>query len=373
MNRRDGIALLGLALGWLVVLALMGGLVGFSEGMDFNEAPLEDWMGPFYRQAVSVMEGEARPVEGFIYPPSAAVFFVPMAWLGTELLSWLGLGLQLFSIVALVLLVLRLGKGPEGWRGALVLGLATGCCYPLLHSLHWGQMGAPLAAMCAGTLLLWEKDRPGPAAWILAIATGIKLYPVILWVPRILQRRLGRVDWIALLVVLVGLPMLVFGGETLGFGQQIIERLENATSAGGDWAGSLNRQGFTLVLGRALGFPEAGVLERGLALFLLACALLRVRTLMSSESMSMGAGLLLACLPLLPGPCWPHHLGALPICWWLAAQRGLRARLWVIASAVLASVPAFLLAGGWPHGLSLGLPALSALVAAWAFVVPADS
>ena len=255
MNRRDGIALLGLALGWLVVLALMGGLVGFSEGMDFNEAPLEDWMGPFYRQAVSVMEGEARPVEGFIYPPSAAVFFVPMAWLGTELLSWLGLGLQLFSIVALVLLVLRLGKGPEGWRGALVLGLATGCCYPLLHSLHWGQMGAPLAAMCAGTLLLWEKDRPGPAAWILAIATGIKLYPVILWVPRILQRRLGRVDWIALLVVLVGLPMLVFGGETLGFGQQIIERLENATSAGGRLGGVPQPSGIYPGSGARSGVP----------------------------------------------------------------------------------------------------------------------
>jgi hypothetical protein len=373
VNRWDGFALGGLALGLLGSLALMGGPMGFSAGMDFNGASLEDWMGPFYQQALSVMGGEAQPVEGFIYPPSAAVMLAPLAWLGPALLAWVGLGLQLLSLAVLVLLVARLGRPSESWLDLLFLGLATGSCYPLLHSLHWGQMGAPLAALCALSLLLWQKERPGPAAWVLAVATGIKFYPAILWLPRFFVAGVRRVDWIAALVVLVGLPLAVLGSDAFAFGQQVLDRLDIAVGAGGDWAGSVNRQGFAQVLGRLLGLPEAGLLERAISLALLAAALWHGRTLALKEGWVMGAGLLLACLPFFPGPCWPHHLGALPICWWLAAQRGMSSRVLVGFSVFLGSLPAFVLYGGWPDALSMGLPAWSGVAVGLAFVLPSDS
>lgn len=370
MNRLDGFVIAGLALGSLVVLLLMGGPSGFSLGMDFNQAPLEDWMGPFFSQAQAVLAGEYLPVEGFLYPPSAAVLMAPMGWLSPVMLAWVGLGLQLISMVAMALLVVRLGNGSEHPVDLILFGLATAFCYPLLHSVHWGQMGAPMAALCALSLLLWQKGRGGGAALVLAVATGVKFYPGILWLVRLLAGRLARVDWIAGCAVLILLPLLVMGGEAGAFAEQMWARLQEASHAGGAWAGSINRQGFPLVLGRALGSAEAGWIELGLAWAILLGALFYSKHLMRREGMLMGAGLLLACLPLLPGPCWPHHLATLPICWWLAGQRGSCAMGLVVLSATLGSLPAFLMVGGWPTGLSLGLPALSALAAGLAFGVP---
>ena len=139
----------GLALGLAVLLG--GGLGGLAAALDFNGASLEDWLGPFREQGRALVEGRAELVEAFVYPPSAAVLLAPLGTLGPSGAEALGWFVQLLCVGLLAALGPRLAG--VRWSGILDLafGLAVGLCVPVLHSVHWGQLGAPLAVL----VLLW--------------------------------------------------------------------------------------------------------------------------------------------------------------------------------------------------------------------------
>ncbi len=371
----------GLALGLAVLLG--GGLGGLAAALDFNGASLEDWLGPFREQGRALVEGRAELVEAFVYPPSAAVLLAPLGTLGPSGAEALGWFVQLLCVGLLAALGPRLAG--VRWSGILDLafGLAVGLCVPVLHSVHWGQLGAPLAVL----VLLWllagrseggSDEQAGRvrevrtrSTWAgdvaLSLAVGLKVYPLLVALPRWAVHRPGRRALLLLLAVVVALPWLVMGADAAAFAGAVAERVRELSSEGGGWWGSANRQSVAAVIGRAVGAPGPP-------------AFLSVVTLVAFAALAVGAArlardprpraletsglLLLTGLVLLPGPCWPHHLATLPLLWAVALGGAVRARPWVLASIVTASLPLHLALGGWEVAYTSGLPLVATLLAA---------
>lgn len=379
--------LAGAATGLLVSLLLAGGGAGLAAALDFNGAPLEDWLGPFRSQGAALLAGEHAPVEGFLYPPSAAVLFMPLGILGPDAAAALGWIVQVGSIALVAALAPRLAGA--GWRGQwdLSFGLAVGLCVPLLHSLHWGQMGAPLAAL----VLLWLLTAPRSQAAAalgdagLALAVALKGYPLLAVLPAWAAGWSPRRFLLAALALGVVLPAAVLRADLMPFAQAVASRLAALSTEGGAWWGSANRQSLAAAVGRAVGQPGPPLVLTALSLAAFAAlawfALRAARadrtqpseggTLASEAHRRVAAAglLLLAGLVLLPGPAWPHHLAALPLLWAVALPKEGAARICVIASAVIASFPLLLALGGWERAYALGLPLLANLLAALALAL----
>ena len=234
--------LAGAAAGVLASVLLAGGGAGLAAALDFNGEPLEDWLGPFRMQGAALLAGQHEPVEGFLYPPSAAVMFMPLGLLGPDAAAWMGWLVQACSLALVAALAPRLA-GP-GWsaRWNLPFGLAVGLCVPLLHSLHWGQMGAPLAAL----ILLWllSAARPASAAGdvALALAVALKGYPLLAVLPACVAGWPLRRFLLAALALGVVLPAVVLRADLLPFAQTVVSRLAALSTEGGAWWGSANRQ-----------------------------------------------------------------------------------------------------------------------------------
>ena len=378
--------LAGAATGLLASLLLAGGRAGLAAALDFNGAPLEDWLGPFRSQGAALLAGEHAPVEGFLYPPSAAVLFMPLGLLGPDAAAALGWIVQVCSIALIAALAPRLGGA--GWRGQwdLPFGLAVGLCVPLLHSLHWGQMGAPLAVLVLLWLLTAARSRAAAALGDagLALAVALKGYPLLAVLPAWAGGGSPRRFLLAALALGVALPAAVLRADLMPFAQTVASRLAALSKEGGAWWGSANRQSLAAAVGRAVGQPGPPlaltvlslVAFAALAWFVLRAAR-EARPQREEEGALPGeanrrvaaAGLLLlAGLVLLPGPAWPHHLAALPLLWAAALPNGSGARTCVVASAVVASSPLLLALGGWERAYALGLPLLANLLAALALV-----
>lgn len=368
---------LGVLLGLGTFVVLAGGLDGAASALDFNGAWLEDWLGPFRRQAEALARGEGLPVPGFVYPPSAAVLLLPLAWLPPSAVLVLGWGIQWGALLFLACAGPELGRALRSGSHAeqLGAGLLTAWAVPVLHSIHWGQLGLPIAAALTGWGLLQPSGPPG-RLWrhlLVALPTGMKLYPALVLAPSWWRRgpRLGEV--LSLVLVLLFLPLLFLGEALIPFAQAVGERVSDAMGSGGSWAVSANRQSVAGLLERL----APGLLPEPLLVLLPLLGLLFVlRRAASGGPAVHGSFLALGALPFLPGPCWPHHLAGLPLLWFLAWDGGRGARAIVLGSALLASGPALLLRGGWEPAFASGLPgaaALLGLVGLWRAMGPPRS
>lgn len=374
--------LLGASLGLGSAVLLAGGMGGLAATLDFNAAPLEDWLGPFRDQGRAIVEGRAGPVEGFVYPPSAAVLLAPLGALGPARAEALGWVVQVLCVGLLAALGPRLAGAR--WSGILDLsfGLAVGLCVPVLHSVHWGQLGAPLAVLVLLWLLAGRGGGGDPAArrprasgarssWAgdvaLSLAVGLKVYPLLVALPRWAGQRPGARPLVLLLAVVVALPWLVIGADAPAFAGAVAERVRELSSEGGGWWGSANRQSVAAVIGRAVGMPGPpaflGVVTL-VAFVALAMGTARLARDPRPRALETSGLLLLTGLVLLPGPCWPHHLATLPLLWAVALGGAARARPWILASAVTASLPLHLAVGGWEAAYTSALPLVATLLAA---------
>ncbi|NHC23603.1 DUF2029 domain-containing protein [Nocardioides sp. IC4_145] len=121
----------------------------------------------------------------FTYPPFAALLFLPLAALPSPLAAGLLAGASVAALGWTVrLLAPRLGPAA---LGLLVVGL--GVLEPLEQTLSFGQVNLLLMALVTAAVL--EPDRPR-SPWLLGIAAGVKLTPLVFVVLLALVRRPGR-------------------------------------------------------------------------------------------------------------------------------------------------------------------------------------
>lgn len=141
----------------------------------------------------------------FIYPPTAAVLLVVPSLLGTT-----GLVVLLTAITALawfsaVLISVRLTTG--SWRRAdlLLYALPSLCVSVYLWSnFHLGQPSVVLLALMVGAFLALQTKRQPLAGFLIALAAGIKAFPVIAIVYLIYRRY-----WVATATLVVSLAFLL--------------------------------------------------------------------------------------------------------------------------------------------------------------------
>lgn len=319
----------------------------FSRSVDFNSGALEDFMGPYLGTAGAVAAGEA-PAPGFLYGPFFALLLQPLASLSPGAASWVWLGLELLASFLLVGLTLRIVRPSRPVAAATVfLALLS---FPLVHNLHWGQVGAPLAVLILAACRLHLGGRPVPAAWLLALATAIKFHPALFVVPLLLTREMRAMAHflVASALLLVAAPVLVFGTDTT-LAIYRASTLAVASAARGAWQSAPNAQYFGFVVARWLdverGGPQVacaalGVLTAGGSL-LLAARRLRLRR---DGALLDAYGLVALAVPLVVYPSWPHYLTLLPFAQLVAfARRSRDPWTWacVGASVLVSSAPFF--------------------------------
>ena len=165
----------------------------------------------FSRQSAVAL---ASPESWWFYPPPFVVGMRGLALLGDTLASLLWLGLLFASVIACLVLLLRLlGLEASRWRFAIAL-LAVGASY---YFLKWDLKAANVnlitLAVVLGSVDCARRERWGGAGALLALGIAIKLQPALL-LPYLACRRQWR--WLALtmgglVVLFVLVPVFSLG------------------------------------------------------------------------------------------------------------------------------------------------------------------
>lgn len=115
----------------------------------------------------------------YIYPPLVAVLMRPMARLsfGSAYLAWSLLSVLLVAIA--MLLSLSLGAVSLDAKLALLLGVGLFSYYPFLDNLFFGQIGGVILFLLAASIWLLARSHTSLSALCFALATLIKLTPVM--------------------------------------------------------------------------------------------------------------------------------------------------------------------------------------------------
>ncbi len=212
----------------------------------------------FLRHYYPTVHGNLRhdwPAEGFFYPAGFAVLIAPLGWMppSAAKLVWgvLEVGCVLWAATSLVRAAID--------DRPLLAGLATLLTLtsvPVLHNLKWGRVSILILGATAGAFVAYARDRKNLAAALLAVAAGIKGYPIVFlgwFVARGDGRFVLRAS-AACVVTLVLLPAIVMGpGHALYF-QRI-----SSSSVLGAAEGVLrdfNSQHALAVVGRLCGGPD---------------------------------------------------------------------------------------------------------------------
>lgn len=158
-----------------------------------------DFVRHYAPQALELTKEEPTIVGGWFYPPMLAILLVPLTWTGMESLLWFFV--NLCAVMGMVWCCVRYAKS-SWWVALLVCAQSI----PILHSLKWGQVSLLLS-----TLLVWgicgrsSRARIG----IVSFCSALKLYPLVLVLPVLVEKRWKQVAWI--LVCFLVLCLLPFG------------------------------------------------------------------------------------------------------------------------------------------------------------------
>ncbi len=114
------------------------------------------------------------------YPPFVAFFMAPFSLLPYNYARYLFFLISILcNLLAIPLLFSNRSK--EQRRELILTGLfATFVFYPLYRSLNMGQINSMLFLFCILALFFSRKDRPWPAGFFIALASVIKIFPLVL-------------------------------------------------------------------------------------------------------------------------------------------------------------------------------------------------
>lgn len=157
------------------------------------------------------VNAEDRPWSGFIYPPFAALLFVPFAMLpyGTAKIVY-----SAVVLIALWLLMFQLVRNNLTRLNPAAIALCMGS-FPAIASFERGQIDIIVCALTMTAFYSYENARrkilPGV---LLAIACGIKVFPFVALIYFGVKRQFKLLfSTVLTLGLLLGLPFLYFGNS----------------------------------------------------------------------------------------------------------------------------------------------------------------
>ncbi len=225
MSPRIRIAIIVLLTALVIITGLVTVRRAHKNSNDFDT---------FYNAGRAVLQGEGLYYTGeyyentknegpFLYPPFAALVFVPISILPMGLAAFLWNALNIALFLAALFFVLRiLNQTPaQLWSHFQKLAildrllLAVMSIALLLDNLTMAQINVLVFFLCVLTLWLERRGKPWIAGLILAAAVLIKLTPLIFCVYFLIKRRwrilAAAAAGFALFTLLI--PTLVFGPE----------------------------------------------------------------------------------------------------------------------------------------------------------------
>jgi hypothetical protein len=141
----------------------------------------------------------------YVYPPVLADLLVPLSFLDARRAGYLWTGFNLIALAATIWILLTLVEVRS--VGLVAVGIVMGVATfdPVLECIVWGQI--LLFLLLLWTLGTWcyVRDWKAASALLFALATAIKLTPLILVVPMVLWR-----DWRWLRTYIGGLAVVLF-------------------------------------------------------------------------------------------------------------------------------------------------------------------
>jgi hypothetical protein len=168
----------------------------------------------------------------YIYPPIWAILMKPLARLSFDTAKVLWLGVNLIALFISTILLVRTFEISHSKRKAVLLAVALLAFPPVTLTLMLGQVNLVLLALLVGAIALTQ--RCDDAAWaeavagcLLGLATVIKLFPGLLILYFLLQRRFRVVLWVGLSLIIFCLLGIWGAGlpNTVGFFMQMLPEL----------------------------------------------------------------------------------------------------------------------------------------------------
>jgi alpha-1,2-mannosyltransferase len=263
----------------------------------------------------------------YMYPPFVAGILTPFAeipapyWRDALLVINILL-LFVFSRQMMLLLDQRRNLRVFLWALAVVL-----LCYPMARATKLSQPVPLLVALTWAGLLWLRKGMDIPAGVALGIAAAVKLFPVVLLLLPLLDRRFrplaAALATIAVIyvssVTLWGMRLHVLWWECMReFSQQVIPYWGNQSPL--SWL-ARTVFGYSIMHGRPVQFPELLILRIFCGLIFgvsTLWALWKLRSVASRSRLALAAGLILSAVLLSVPIAWEHYwLFVLPVLVWI--------------------------------------------------------
>ncbi|MBE7158635.1 MAG: DUF2029 domain-containing protein, partial [Rhodospirillales bacterium] len=176
------------------------------NGADTGQDPqlrLADPNSLFAQQAQKLGISEVRL---YVSPPVLADLLLPFGFLSATTAGWVWTAVNAMTLAGVVWLLLRLF--PVSWSpaGVMALVFATAVFTPTMGCIYWGQITIVLLALWTVGVFCYVRGWVTGSALALALATSIKLTPLLAIVPFVLWK-----EWRWLRMYAVGL-VVIFAG-----------------------------------------------------------------------------------------------------------------------------------------------------------------
>ena len=352
----------------IALLLLAAGFVGF---FGWNSARFD--VVSYWDAALRLRNAQplysAVPVntqaKAFIYPPTFAALFAPFTLLPTIWGFAFWLALQLLLLPLLLFLGVQIAnKGTHSSNALQIVTLILLVILPpLLSNTMEGQTNILVVTLVAGTLVFLKINRSIPAAFLLALATQLKVIPAIIIVALILARKYRECAWFAgflgclsLLPALWLIPRLGFAAALQAnlslhmdfFRYVLFPGLTHQTIAGAEQLFAPNYSIFATLsryFGEGVALTPFSPQPAGPLLFAISRGAIQIATAIIGlllfifaarcrKDLILAAVLFYLAGTLLNPSCWEHHLIALSLL--VAAYNGsFRQQIFVCIPIVL--------------------------------------
>jgi Glycosyltransferase family 87 len=250
----------------------------------------------------------------FVYPPFFAVLLTPLAHFSYGVAFKLWTALTVVLTFASIWLIFRLGGMQISAEHGVILVVGLFSYTPFFHELAVGQVASLLLFFFALGVWLLSSDRNWPSAFCFAVATMIKITPIVV-VPLLAMHRKWR--WLAAYGCWIG-ALSGFSIWWMGWMayEQFLHSVIPSFSCGVATYGNVSIVAFVqeLFLGRMPmdGIPAtlptgACLVSKIVAFAVLTLLMLRFYRYRREESLELHVGLLLLVSLVISPIAWIHH------------------------------------------------------------------
>ena len=297
---------------WIGSLTLETDVGSYFSGAERLRAGL-----PLYPADLTFSDGSR---EHYVYPPLLALIFYPLtsyqlawwAWAACSLICW---------AAALWLLIRELLRSEFGqqlrqsiWWPVFLAALIN--FPPVLVHMTWGQLQLPLLLLLTLAWLCLRRERPIVAGVLIGLTIALKLFPLLLLLPLLIQRRYpdGGKGWRCIAAALgtaalvLGLSFAVVGwDQTVFYVTKVLPEVSSQKELYDNYSVAISMK-----LWLSATFPR-DLVANGLRLAFL--GLLALAALRRSRAADLGLALGVTALFWVPPVVWSHYfvLAYLPL------------------------------------------------------------